>query len=102
MHIQEHNIPSHNSFYTTLINFLPKNNHEMNENALPSIEQNIVVTMSGTQTEYADEKSDSPITSDYILDNNNDLCHDEKNSTKYDIENGSFMHKNDDSVSGDL
>ena len=63
MHIQEHNIQSCNSFHMILINLIPKNHHKMNENALPSIEQNTVVTMPGPQTEYVDEKNDCPPTS---------------------------------------
>ena len=46
----------------------------MNENALPSIEQNTVVTMSATQTGYDDEKIESPTTCDNILDNKDDFC----------------------------
>ena len=79
MHIQEHNNPSHNSFHTTLINLLPKNYHEMNKNALHPIEQNTVVTMYGTQTEYDDEKIESPAICTSILDNNHDFSDDEKN-----------------------
>ena len=102
MHIQEHNISSHNSFHTIMINLLPKNHHEMNKNSLPSNEQNTVVTVFVTQTEYGDEKIESPTTCDNILDNKDDFSDDEKNSTEHGIENEDFKHKNDDSVCVDL
>ena len=66
----------------------------MNENALPSIEQNTVVTMSATQTGYDDEEIESSTICENILDNKGDFCDDEKNSTMSDVKLSFFEKTN--------
>ena len=51
----------------------------MKENALSSMKQNTIVTMSGTQTDGVDGKNEEATTSDNILDNHTDFGHNEKN-----------------------